>query len=176
MLRTTQSASKLAFLQQNVNRNSLIIQSCLQIGLEHQVDFVLFQELQNKDAYERGIPLPSHSSYYCILPADKSICSKVAIYTRKLFRFQAQLRSDVCSDCDLLVVDVIDIKYQFETFQLINIYNEKSLKDDCNTWTVKRSLKHIIPSSHTVICGDFNAHHSRWNSTHKSERAEALID
>ena len=120
--------------------------------------------------------MPSHSNYYCILPADKSICPKVAIYARKLFRFQAQVRSDICSDSGLLVVNVIDVKNQFETFQLINIYNGKSLKDDCNAWTVKRSLKHIISSSHTVNCEDFNAHHSKWNSTHKSERAEAFIN
>ena len=176
MLGTTKSSSKLAFLQQNVNRNSLIIHSCLQIGLEQQVDFVLFQELQDKDAYERGILLPTHPSYYCILPADRSVCPRVAIYARKLSRFQAQLRPDICSDPDLLVVDVIDTKGQFDTFQLINIYNEKSQKDSSNSWTVERSLQHITPSSHAIVCGDFNAHHPRWNSTHKPERAEALID
>ena len=134
-----------------MNRNSLIIQSCLQIELEHQVDFVLFQELQNKNAYEKGISLPSHFSYYCILPVEKSVGFRVAIYARKLSRFQAQLKSNICSDSDLLIVDGIDTKNQFETFQLINIYNEKSLKDGCNIWTVKRSLRHITWSPYTVI-------------------------
>ena len=176
MLETLKSSSKLAFLQQNVNKNSLIIHSCLQIGLEHQVDFVLFQELQDEDAYERGIQLPTHPSYYCILPADKSVCPRVAIYARKLSRFQVQLRSDICSDPDLLIVDIIDTKGQFVTFQLLNIYNEKSQKDGSHSWTVERSLQHITPSQHAIICGDFNAHHPRWNSTHRPERAEVLID
>ena len=29
---------------------------------------------------------------------------------------------------------------------------------------VKRSLKKIIPHVNTIICGDFNSHHSWWNS------------
>jgi hypothetical protein len=29
---------------------------------------------------------------------------------------------------------------------------------------VKRSLQNIIPNKNTIICGDFNSHHSWWNS------------
>ena len=50
-----------------------------------------------------------------------------------------------------------------EVVQLINIYNEKSLSKDSNEWTIKRSLQKIIPAKNTIICGDFNSHHSWWN-------------
>ena len=51
-----------------------------------------------------------------------------------------------------------------EVIQLINVYNEKSLAENSNEWTIKKSLKNIIPHSNTIICGDFNSHHSWWNS------------
>ena len=51
-----------------------------------------------------------------------------------------------------------------EVIQLINVYNEKSLAENSNEWTVKRSLKNIISHLNIIICGDFNSHHSWWNS------------
>ena len=47
-----------------------------------------------------------------------------------------------------------------EVIQLINVYNEKSLAKNNNEWIVKRSLKNILPHLNTIICEDFNSHHS----------------
>ena len=41
---------------------------------------------------------------------------------------------------------------------------EKSLSENNNEWTVKRSLQNIIPAKNTIVCGDFNSHYSWWNS------------
>src|SRR4030095_14651400 len=47
--------------------------------------------------------------------------------------------------------------------QLINLYNEKGLGNNSD-YTVKRSLQYLVPDKRTIISGDFNAHHSWWNS------------
>ncbi len=45
----------------------------------------------------------------------------------------------------------------------MNVYNEKSLKEDCNDWILNRILPYIKLQKYLIICGDFNAHHSWWN-------------
>jgi len=47
---------------------------------------------------------------------------------------------------------------------LLNIYNEKSQKEDSDIWTVKRKLKDIQLFLKSIICSNFNAHYIWWNS------------
>src|SRR5438034_761170 len=100
------------------------------------------------------------------------------IFARKQSRYQFCLRSDICSDSDLLIVDIIDKTKSFtKTIQLINIYNEKSLSEDNNERTIERCLHTITPAKYTIICGDMNAHHSWWNSKiTNSIRASELVN
>lgn len=102
----------------------------------------------------------SHSSYYRFLPENKNTRPRVVIYARKRSRFQLNLRSDICSDSDLLIGDIIDSKNQLESVQLINIYNEKSLIENDNSCTVDRVLLNIESKKYSIIAGDLNAHHS----------------
>jgi hypothetical protein len=77
---------------------------------------------------------------------------------------------------DIIIIDVSGSN--IETFQIINIYNEKSLdsESDSTDYTVERSLQHIQITKETLIAGDFNAHHSWWNSSiSNSVRADSLI-
>ena len=61
-------------------------------------------------------------------------------------------------------------------FQIINIYNKKSLKENCNDWTLNRILSYIKPQKYSIIYGDFNAHHSWWNlDISNSIRANELV-
>jgi len=64
------------------------------------------------------------------------------------------------SDSDIIIIDISSSN--INTFQIINIYNEKSLDldSDQSNYTVKRSLQHIQLSTETLIAGDFNAHHN----------------
>ena len=79
----------------------------------------------------------------------------VMIFARKQSRFGFCLRSDICTDSDIL----------------------KSLEIDCNEYTVKRKLHEIVPNKNTILCGDLNAHHSWWNSAiTNSKNADKLID
>jgi hypothetical protein len=103
--------------------------------------------------------------------------SRIAIFARKSSRFQACLRSDITTSSDLQVIDIKDKENKLETIQFINIYNEKNLEQRNNTYTVERELLQIVPSQNTIICDDFNAHHSWWNEeVIDSIRAEALVN
>ena len=132
--------------------------TCLQIDLELNIDFVLFQEpFVNTDS----MTTISHSAYYCIMPESEKIRPRVMIFAKKNSRFQFCQRSDICSDTDILIIDINDsLNSNAEIIQLTNIYNEKSLSEGSNEWTVKRSLQNITPAKNSIVCEDFNAHHS----------------
>src|SRR5436190_297955 len=166
---------KILFLQHNSNTNAHIMHTCLEYSIENQIDYILFQEPWfAKD----NITTISHYAYYCIVPEYQNIRPRVVIFARKQSRYQFCLRSDICSDSDLLVIDIIDKTKSFtETIQLINIYNEKSLLENNNERTIERCLHTITPAKYTIICGDMNAHHSWWNSKiTNSIRASELVN
>src|SRR6266487_1249808 len=153
-----QNNGKLLFLQHNVNTNTHNMHTCLEYGIENQIDFILFQE--SWFAKDNIITI-SHFAYYCIVSEYQNIRSRVIIFVRKQSRYQFYLRSDICSDSDLLIIDIIDkIKSFTETIQLINIYNEKSLLENNNERTIERCLYTITSAKYIIICEDINAHHS----------------
>ena len=166
---------KILFLQHNINRNPHNMHTCLEYGIESKIDYILFQESW---LAENNITTISHSAYYYILPEYQNIRPRVSIFARKQSRFQFCLRSDICSDNDLLIIDIIDKTKSFEdTIQLINIYNEKSLAEDNNNRTIKRCLHLITLLKYTILCEDMNVHHSWWNSTiSNSIRATELVN
>src|SRR5215471_1868383 len=170
----SQLQTKISFLQYNTNRNQNIMHSCLEIAIKSSIDFVLIQEpwiaFNNNAAFTI-----SHPSYYCILPNTLDIRSRVAIFARKLANYQFCYRTDLTSDSDMIIIDVSG--EDIETFQVINIYNEKSLDSEAdNSYTMERSLQYIQLSYETLIVGDFNAHHSWWNSSvTNSIRSDSLI-
>ena len=102
----------------------------------------------------------SHSAYYCIMPENEEVRPRVIIFAKKSSRFQFCQKLDICSDTDILIIDINNsLNAKAEIIQLINIYNEKSLAENSNEWTVKRSLKDVIPHANTIICGNFNSYH-----------------
>src|SRR5204863_4755686 len=123
-----------------------------------------------------NITIISHAAYYCILSNSQNIRSRVAIYARKQANLTYCQRTDLISDSDIIIIDVSSSN--INTFQIINIYNEKSLDLDSDetSYTVKRSLQHIQLSKKTLIADDFNAHYNWWNSSiTNSIRADSLI-
>ena len=142
--------------------------TCLEIGLELDTDFILFQE-----PYFQNNCTISHPAYNVILPSSTSIRPRVAIFHRKLSRLQFCQRDDLSSS-DLLVIDILGSSYN--NLQLINIYNEKSLEPGNLDYTIEQALVHMTPSKNTILGGDFNAHHPWWNSNITSPtRAQALV-
>ena len=132
--------------------------TCLDYVIKLKIDFVAFQEPYiAKD----NITTISHSAFYCILPPTQNIRPRVMIFARKQSRFDFCLRSDICTDNDILIINIIDkTSSYFEVIQLINIYNEKSLKEDCIKYIVKRKLHEIVLSKNIILCDDLNAHYS----------------
>src|SRR5437762_11344624 len=118
---------RIQFLQQNVDKNDSKMHTCLQIDLELNIDFVLFQELFiNTDS----MTTISHSAYYCIMSESEKIRLRVMIFAKKNSRYQFCQRSDICSDTDILIIDINDsLNSDAEVIQLINVYNEKSLSE-----------------------------------------------
>src|SRR5216117_1054974 len=152
------SSSRIQFLQQNVDKNDSKMHTCLQIDMKLNIDFILFQEFFVNTNTMTTI---SHSAYYCIMSESEKIRFRIMIFAKKSSRFQFYQRSDICSDTDIIIIDINNsLNSETEVIQLINIYNEKSLAENNNEWTVKRSLQNIIPAKNTIICGDFNSHHS----------------
>lgn len=153
---------KILFLQHNANGCSHYMHTCLDHGLELKLDFILFQ---HSFIARDNITTISHSAYYCIIP-DTKLRPRIMIFARKQSRFDFCLRSDLCLDNDCLIIDISNKTKSFsETIRLINIYNEKSLQENCNEYTVQRLLHQIISHKYTIFCGDLNAHHSWWNSS-----------
>src|SRR5437773_8813383 len=124
------NTSRIQFMQQNIDKNSSKMHTCLQIDLELNIDFVLFQEsFINTDS----MTTISHSAYYYIMSESEKIRFRVMIFAKKSSRYQFCQRSDICSDTYILIIDINDsLNSDAEVIQLINVYNEKSLSEDSN--------------------------------------------
>ena len=83
------------------------------------------------------------------------------IFARKQSRFDFCLRSNIYTDSDILIIDTIDKTNNFsETIQVINIYNEKSLKINYNNYIIKRKLHEIMPDKNIILYGNLNVYYS----------------
>lgn len=162
--------TKLRILQNNVYKNIPAMHTCLDIAFEQKIDYVLFQEPWINSDYTNTI---SHSSYYCIIPEIYNIRQRVLVFARKLSRFQSILRSDIFLDPDCLIIDIKDKYNQLETLQLINIYNQKSLLENEQKWTIERLIEKYTPGKNTILGGDFNLHHTWWNSEANNSSSQA---
>src|SRR6266513_512259 len=120
------NAFRIQFMQQNENK----MHTCLQINLKLNINFILFQE---SFVNTNSMTIISHSAYYCIMSESEKIRSRVMIFAKKSSRFQFCQKSDICSDTDIIIIDINDsLNSKTEVIQLINIYNEKSLTENNN--------------------------------------------
>ena len=79
------SSSKIQFLQQNVDKNPNKMHTCLEIGLELKIDYILFQESYiNMET----MTIISHFIYYYVILKCKETRPKVMIFIKKNSRFQ----------------------------------------------------------------------------------------
>src|SRR5216117_1075515 len=121
---------RIQFLQQNIDKNDSRMHICLQINLKLNIKFVLFQEFF---VNINIMTIISHSAYYYIMSESEEIRSRIMIFAKKSSRFQFCQKSDICSDTDMIIIDINDsLNSETEVIQLINIYNEKSLTENNN--------------------------------------------
>ncbi len=131
---------KISIMQYNCARNTVNMYIYLEIGLERNIDFILIQKLQiAKD----NIYIIFHTAYHTILPEFCDIRSRMAVFVKKDLIYQFCYRSDLCKDSDIIILDILNS--EISDFQIMNVYNEKSLKENCNDWTLNRILSHIKP-------------------------------
>ena len=78
------TTSRIQFLQQNIDKKDSKMHTCLQISLELNIDFILFQK---SFVNTNSITTISHSAYYCIMPESEKIRSRVIIFAKKNSRF-----------------------------------------------------------------------------------------
>ena len=141
-------------MQHNCVRNTANIHTYLEIGLERNIDFILIQEPQIAKNNTYTI---SHTAYHTILPEFCDIRLRVTIFAKKDSIHQFCYRSDLYKDSDIIILNILNS--EIPDFQIINIYNKKSLKENCNDQTLNRILPHIKPQKYSIIYKDFNAHH-----------------
>src|SRR6266498_3877260 len=162
---------KISIMQHNCARNTANMYIYLKIDLERNIDFILVQESW---IAQDNIYIISHTTYHTILPEFCDVKSRVAIFAKKDSIHQFCYRSNLCKDSNIIILDILNSV--ISDFQIINIYNEKSLKENCNDWILNKILPHIKPQKYSIICGDFNAHHSWWNlDVSNSIRANELV-
>src|SRR6266496_5062102 len=100
-----ENTSKIQFLQQNIDKNSNKMHTCLQIRLELNIDFILFQE---SFINTNSMTTISHSAYYYIMSESEKIRPRVIIFVKKNSRFQFCQRLDICLDINILIIDIND--------------------------------------------------------------------
>ena len=127
---------------------------CLEIGLERNIDFILAQEPW---IAQDNIYIIFYIAYHTILPEFCDVRPRVAVFVKKDLIHQFRYRSDLYKDSNIIILDILNS--EIPDFQIMNVYNEKSLKENCNDWILNRILSHIKPQKYLIICGDFNAHH-----------------
>ena len=170
-LTNIENTQNVKFIQHNCAKSTNAMISCLEYAVLNRVDIVLFQEPWTRD--QKTI---SHPSFTCIMPKIATYRPRVAIFVTKCNpKLQCTPRTDLINDTDLQIIEItID---EVRKVQIFNLYNEKSLNDR-ETYTIDRLLVKYQPIStdQFVICGDFNAHHSWWNSKIQNAiRSENLV-
>ena len=85
----------------------------------------------------------SHSAFTCILPqAQENKRARVAIFISKnATQLVCTSRPDMINDVDILALSISDS--DLPQTLLLNVYNEKSQKDNSNEYTVERKLTQL---------------------------------
>src|SRR6266536_4691832 len=118
---------KISIMQYNCARNTANIYTYLKIGLERNIDFILIQEpwIAQDNTY-----IIFYTTYQTILLKFCDIRSRVAVFVKKDLIHQFCYRSDLYKDNNIIILDILNS--EIPDFQIMNVYNEKSLKENYN--------------------------------------------
>ena len=165
----------ITLIQHNANKCSIAHHTILHQGFERSTDIILLQEpyCPKFDGVHIGL---QHPAYHLILPISDATPSnipirpRVLVYIRKAKNLIYTPRYDLCNDPDMQVLEVIGL----EPFLVYNIYNERErdyglvpsqdASRSCGDYTVDRLLLNTCLQAPSILVGDFNLHHPRWNS------------
>src|SRR6266516_253241 len=128
---------KISIMQHNCARNTANMHICLEIGLERNIDFILVQEPW---IAQDNIYIISHTTYHTILPEFCDIRPSVAVFVKKDLIHQICYRPDLCKDNNIIILDILNS--EIPDFQIMNVYNKKTLKENYKDWTLNRIFLH----------------------------------
>ena len=183
-MKSYESKQKLAFIQHNTNRSSPAKYSILQMACENNTDIVLIQEPSVvKDRRDGNFFCISYLSFHLITLVPPQTTNTITIrpwtltYIRKNIDLEFTLCYNLCNDPDMQIIELVD---KIQRFFIINIYNEKKRLDtSSNThpsqttspatqtqglYTIDWLLLLLKLKTLTILAGDFNLHHERWNA------------
>ncbi len=160
LINITTSTSKIQIVQHNCAKNVNVMHSLLNSVMNK--DIVLIQESW---IFKDNKIIISHSAFTILLSSSNlDTRSQTAVFINKnRQKFICTLRFNISMNSDLQAI-TISINNSSEIVLLLNIYNEKSQEENSDIWIVKKKLKDIQLFLKSIICKDFNAHHSWWNS------------
>ena len=187
---------KLTFIQHNVNHSSPVHYTVLQQAFELNTDVLLLQEPYVAfDKLQKNFICISHPSFHTVSPIPTPAANKIPerprtlAYIRKSTCLQFSPRYDLCEDPDMQIIEVI---IEPEPFLIINVYNEKQRLPNTPThytttpippsnlpYTIDRLLLPLQLKTPTILAGDFNLHHPRWNAAadpSKISKAQPLVN
>jgi ribonuclease HI len=182
------STRRIKFIQVNLNKQDIAHQTALQLAFESQTDILLLQEPYCPRNHQLGgyIGL-QHSAYHLVTPEPTASFSnirrkpRVLTYVRKASNLEFSPQYDLCTDPDIQVIEVVGR----EAYYIVNVYNERERLEGpdpsqrLGLTTVERKLQYLHLQKPALIVGDFNLHHTWWNSTAnpaRSSKAEILVD
>src|SRR6266498_4065126 len=116
---------KISIIQYNCARNTANMYTYLEIDLERNIDFILVQEPW---IAQDNIYIISHTAYHTILLEFCDVRPRVAVFAKKNSIHQFCYRSDLCKDNDIIILNILNS--EIPDFQIMNIYNKKSLKEN----------------------------------------------
>ncbi|KAJ8066801.1 hypothetical protein OCU04_004188 [Sclerotinia nivalis] len=154
------SSKPLTILQANVAKNATSHELALSLANDSCIDIILIQEPYTFSDISRRIT-KSHPAYETFTPLDNwETRPRVMSYTRKNAGIRAsQLRP--VSSRDLLFLQIQSLTGSILT--IINIYNAPR---GCTNENQAIQTLFDLPSNilnSTLLAGDLNLHHSRWN-------------
>ena len=164
------NTSSIRVLQINLNRSNIATESALQLAIEFNIDLIAVQEpwlipRQSTNPDYTDVRSVSHSAFLQIFPNNnKSQRPRTMVYISHKKTSRVKLSPASPKDPDIQTFDISD---EAGSYQLINLYNQKSLTGQRGK-TIEAHLFTASINPKTVIVGDFNLHHRLWEPEAKS--------
>lgn len=179
--RYSKAKPPLKLLQINVGKGGTNHESALTRAFEEKIDILLIQEPYLFSDLQRRIT-KRHPSYECFSPTDDwSIRPRVLTYLRKGVGLQAEqlrpLSSNNIASGDLLFLSLKSASLQ--SILITNVYNAPigALNEGAAIKALLSLPNNFFPL-HSLLAGDFNLHHHRWQPSYpyNTTAAEPFVD
>ncbi len=160
----------LSIYQANVGKGRANHLLALQLAYKHNFDIVCIQEPWVHREYHRKFVCshPGFDTFVALDVWDADNKPRAVSYTRKGAGLQADQLRPYGPQPDIIVLKVNDLT-------VYNIYNSHAKE---NAASLMARAAHQPPAQKTVVLGDFNTHHRRWEpalTQAPTRQAQALI-